>query len=84
MRLDKFLQASRIIKRRSIATTLCRRGQVTVNGHEAKAGKELAVGDILAITFDEENRLSYEIVEVPPGNVPKAKASTLYRRIDSA
>ncbi|MCZ6676375.1 MAG: RNA-binding S4 domain-containing protein [Candidatus Poribacteria bacterium] len=83
MRLDKFLQVSRIIKRRSVANSICNRGRVLVNGQSAKAGKELAVGDTLSITFRGEGESVYEVLEVPSGNVPKGKASTLYRIISS-
>ena len=82
MRLDKFLQVSRLIKRRTVANKLCQRGKVTVNGQNAKAGKELAEGDVLSITFGEDRTVVCEVVEVPSANVPKAKAPTLYRQIN--
>ncbi len=84
MRLDKFLQVSRIIKRRTVASSICSRGRVMVNGHPAKAGKELAVGDTLSIDFGDEGMSVYEVLEAPSGAVPKGKASTLYRRIDKS
>lgn len=84
MRLDKFLQVSRLIKRRTVANSICSRGRVLVNGHPAKAGKELAVGDILSIDFGEEETSAYEVLDVPSGAVPKGKAPTLYRRIDGS
>jgi ribosomal 50S subunit-recycling heat shock protein len=49
MRLDKFLQVSRLVKRRTIANTLCSRGAISVNGHVAKAGRMLAVGDVIRL-----------------------------------
>ena len=49
MRLDKFLQVSRLVKRRTIANTLCSKGAVSVNGHVAKAGKMLVVGDVIRL-----------------------------------
>ena len=84
MRLDKFLQVSRLIKRRTVANSICSRGRVQVNGHPAKASKELSVGDILSIDFGEEEPAVYEVLEVPSGNVPRGKASTLYRRISGS
>lgn len=92
MRLDKFLQVSRLIKRRTVANELCQRGKVTVNGQNAKAGKELAEGDVLSITFcvsapglhpqgREDHTVVYEVIEIPSANVPKSKASTLYRQL---
>ena len=79
MRLDKFLQVSRIVKRRTVANAVCSSGKVLVNGQKAKAGKELAVGDVLTVTFRENSEQVYEIVEIPAGNVPRDKAAALYR-----
>ena len=84
MRLDKFLQVSRLIKRRTVANSICSRGRVRVNRHPAKAGKELSAGDVLSIDFGEEETAVYEVLEVPSGNVPRARASTLYRRINDS
>jgi ribosomal 50S subunit-recycling heat shock protein len=84
MRLDKFLQVSRLIKRRTVANSICTRGRVRVNGHPAKAGKELSVGDVLSVDFGEEETAVYEVLEVPSGNVPRARASTLYLRINDS
>lgn len=94
MRLDKFLQISRLVKRRTIANTLCSRGTVSVNGHVAKAGKVLTVGDIIRLPvavsataeahLDEEEAADpeYEVLELPSGNVSRTRATTLYRQIN--
>ena len=86
MRLDKFLQVSRLVKRRTIANTLCSRGAVSVNGHVAKAGKMLAVGDVICLPHpdgEEAPEPEYEILALPSGNVSRARAATLYRQIVS-
>jgi len=57
---------------------------VRVNGHSAKAGKELSVGDVLSIDFGEEEPAVYEVLDVPSGNVPRGKSATLYRRINES
>ena len=54
MRLDKFLKVSRIIKRRTVAKEACDKGIVTINGRSAKSSSEVAIGDILEITFGEK------------------------------
>ena len=85
MRLDKFLQVSRLVKRRSIANTLCSRGAVSVNGNVAKAGKMLAVGDVIRLPHpdgEDAAEPEYEILELPSGNVSRARATTLYRQIN--
>ncbi len=86
MRVDKFLQISRLVKRRNAANALCSRGNVLLNNHPAKAGKTVNVGDRITIINDplpteERQELTYEILEVPSGNVSKARAITLYRLI---
>ena len=97
MRLDKFLQVSRLVKRRAIANTLCTRGAISVNGHVAKAGKMLAVGDVIRLPHqgstpvtgkgllgtedgEETAEPEYEVLELPSGNVSRARATTLYRQ----
>ena len=85
MRLDKFLQISRLVKRRTIANTLCSRGTVRVNGHIAKAGKMLTVGDVIRLPHpdgEETAEPEYEVLALPSGNVSRARAATLYRQID--
>ena len=80
MRLDKFLQVSRIIKRRSIAKAVCDAGRVLVNDRPAKAGKELREGDILRVNLD-SRILTCQVLSIPTGNVRAAEASSLYRVI---
>ena len=87
MRLDKFLQISRLVKRRTAANTLCSRGNVLVNTKPAKAGKTLKIGDKITIISDplpteSLQELTYLILELPTGNVSKTRAQTLYRRVE--
>jgi len=51
MRLDKYLKATRLIKRRTVANEECDVGKVTVNGKEARASYEVKVGDIIEISM---------------------------------
>ncbi|MGQ9473909.1 MAG: S4 domain-containing protein, partial [Candidatus Caldatribacteriaceae bacterium] len=45
MRIDKFLQVARLIKRRSLAQVACQSGRVLVNGKPAKPSYPVKVGD---------------------------------------
>ena len=81
MRLDKYLQTSRIIKRRTIATDLCKAGRVHVNDQPAKAGKELRIGDRIALSFGSRGRLECEVLVLPEHGVRKEEAASLYRTI---
>ena len=94
MRLDKFLQVSRLVKRRTVANTLCSKGAVSVNGHIAKAGKMLSIGDVIRMPgatttveghstdLKEPPEIEYEVLELPTGNVSRARATTLYRQLN--
>ena len=84
MRLDKFLQISRIIKRRTLANDICAQGNIAVNGQLAKAGKKISLGDRLDIDLGENETSSYEILELPSTNVSKSKAASLYRTISES
>ncbi len=82
MRLDLFLKVSRLIKQRSAAKDAVEDGLITHNGAPAKAGREVKVGDRIGIET-ERRRMEVEVVDIPAGNVPKARAATLYRVISS-
>jgi ribosomal 50S subunit-recycling heat shock protein len=81
MRLDKFLKVSRIIKRRTVANEACSRNRVTVNGKDAKPSKEVKEGDTVAIGFGDK-RVTFRILRVPDGNIPKDGSSMLYEIIE--
>lgn len=70
MRLDKFLQVSRLVRRRTLANTLCRAGRVMVNGHPADPADRVRVGDV--ITVQVADRLLRARVRVVPDSRPGA------------
>ncbi len=49
MRLDKFLKKARIIKRRTVATSLAKEGKILVNGRVVKPAYEVKNNDIIEI-----------------------------------
>lgn len=77
MRLDKFLQVSRLVKRRQLANQLCDGGHVLRGGRAARASAEVAAGDELEIDYG-WRRLRVRIRTVPPGQVGRAGATELY------
>jgi ribosomal 50S subunit-recycling heat shock protein len=64
MRLDLFLKWSRVIQRRTVAKETCDAGRVTVNGQEAKAGREVQVGDSICVRLP-RRQLRFRIRSIP-------------------
>ena len=57
LRLDLFLKRSRLLKRRSLAATLCENGYVTLNGRLAQPGKRVHDGDRIGIRYPKKQIL---------------------------
>ncbi len=80
MRLDKYLQVSRLIKRRELAKNACLDARVSLNGREAKGGTRVKVGD--RITLSSGGRfLVVEVVAVKD-KVKTTEAGELYRVLE--
>lgn len=77
MRLDKFLKASRLIKRRTVANEACDAGRVLVNDRPAKASAQVKAGDVLEIQFGSKS-VRVEVLNVQE-TVKKEEAQELYR-----
>ena len=80
MRLDKYLKVSRIIKRRTVAKEICEAGRIIVNGHTAKAGHELKIGDTLDIAMG-SRRLKVQVAQLKE-TVRANEADTLYEVLE--
>jgi ribosomal 50S subunit-recycling heat shock protein len=65
MRLDLFLKWSRVILRRTLAKETCDAGRVAVNGQEARAGREVRVGDTVSVRLP-RRQLIFRIRSIPP------------------
>lgn len=78
MRLDKFLQVSRLVKRRASAKEACLGGRVQLNERVAKPGNEVEVGDLITLTWGRRT-IQVEVLVVPERNLPASKAKTLYK-----
>ncbi len=81
MRLDKYLKVARIIKRRTVANEACSKDRVSVNGKDAKPSKEIKVGDVVSVGFG-DRKITFRVLEVPEGNVPKNGSGMLYEIIE--
>ena len=64
MRLDLFLKWSRVILRRTLAKETCDARRVKVNDAEARAGRDIHVGDTVAIEFA-RRRFKFKVRAIP-------------------
>ena len=79
MRLDKHLEVSRLIKRRTVANEACDNGLVTVNGKPARASYEVKEGDQITLRFGVRT-VTVEVLSVQE-TVRQSDAAALYRQI---
>jgi len=80
MRLDLFLKRSGILKHRSFAKETCDRGEVTVDGREAKAGKEVVPGDVICLELPRES-LRIKVKSLPDRNYKRVEGEAFYEVI---
>lgn len=64
LRLDLFLKRSCLVKRRSLAGTLCENGYVTLNGRPCQPGKSVREGDRIEIRYARKKVL-VEVTGIP-------------------
>lgn len=80
MRIDKFLKNSRLIKRRTLAKEACDQGKIKVNDRVAKAGTEVALGDIIVLEFG-PRVTKIEVLDMAE-HVTKETSKEMYRVIE--
>ena len=56
LRIDKWLWAARFYKTRTLASEEIGKGRVAINGQEAKAAREVKVGDTVSVRRDSVTR----------------------------
>ena len=79
MRLDKYQQVSRIIKRRPVANEACDAKHVSVNGKPARASYDVKVGDVIELTFG-SNTSRFEVLSVTE-HATKESAALMFRQL---
>ncbi len=83
MRIDSFLNATNLVKRRSIAQDMCASQVVEINGVPAKSGREVKVGDVITLRFLEYTKY-FQILSIPSTRTtPKSQMYEFVREIDS-
>lgn len=79
MRLDKFLQSSRLVKRRTMANRLCDAGRVTLNGRKAKPAADVEPGDLVGLELGSRH-LTIKVLRLPEG---RPSSEPVYETVES-
>ncbi|OBV28736.1 hypothetical protein BKN38_09150 [Helicobacter sp. CLO-3] len=77
MRIDVFLNATNIVKTRSIAQDMCQNSVVKINGAPAKSAKEVKIGDEITLNFLEYDK-KYKILALPATKTTPKSQMHLY------
>ena len=81
MRIDKFLNAVNITKRRSIAQDMLANKVVSINDVVVKPSKNVALGDIITINYLESAK-KYEVLQIPTTkSTPKSLQSEYIKEL---
>ncbi|PAF52141.1 RNA-binding S4 domain-containing protein [Helicobacter sp. 13S00477-4] len=74
MRVDKFMNITNIVKKRSIAQDMCESGVISVNGVIVKASREVKVDDVIELRY--LNRVvQYKVLQIPLlKSIPKSQS----------
>ena len=72
MRIDKFLSGVNLVKRRTVSQDMIKSGVVYLNGTQAKASREVKVGDLIEIRYLKGAK-RYEVLKIPATKtIPKS------------
>jgi len=81
--MDKWLWAARFFKTRALAADSCDIGRVSSNGHQAKAARDVRVGDLLRVK-NEGGEFEIEVIALSAVRGPATTAQGLYRETDAS
>lgn len=81
LRIDKFLNAVNITKRRAVSEDMCKNGVIVINGKVVKPAKDVKVGDKIDINYLQKT-VSYEVLQIPQTKtIPKSKQEEYVKEI---
>jgi ribosomal 50S subunit-recycling heat shock protein len=81
MRIDKFLNAVNITKRRTVAEDMLQHKVVFINNIAVKKAKEVKVGDIIEIKYLERSD-KFQVLQIPKTkSTPKSKMEEYVKNI---
>ena len=82
MRVDKWLSAVNVVKRRTIASDMVKSGVVYVNGMKSKASKNVAAGDKITIEYLNCPQ-HFEVLQIPTTKtIPKSQTEEYVKLCD--
>ena len=81
MRIDKWLSAVNVVKRRTVSTDMLKSGVVFVNGMKAKASKNISIGDKVTIEYLKGAK-HYEVLQIPKTkSIPKSQKEDFVKEL---
>ncbi len=81
MRIDKWLSAVNVVKRRTVAQDMVKSGVVYLNGTKAKPAKDVKIGDRITIEYLKGAR-EFEVLAIPATRTtPKSKKEEYVREL---
>ncbi|MBD3798440.1 RNA-binding S4 domain-containing protein [Sulfuricurvum sp.] len=81
MRIDKFLNAVNLTKRRAVAQDMIGEGVVYINDKAVKPSKNVGVGDIITIVYLEK-QIRYEVLAIPTlKSTPKSQQNLYVKEL---
>lgn len=82
MRIDKFLNAVNITKRRAVAEDMLEHKVVFINDMSVKKSKEVKVGDIIEIKYLERSD-KFQVLQIPTTkSTPKSKMEEYVKKLN--
>jgi len=81
VRIDKWLSAVNVVKRRTVAQDMVKSGVVFLNGVQAKPSKNVQIGDKIRIEYLKGPK-EYEVLQIPATKtIPKSKKEEYVREL---
>ena len=82
MRIDKFLNAVNITKRRAVAEDMLQHKVVFINDQSVKKAKEVKLGDIIEIRYLEKSD-KFKVLQIPNvKSTPKSKMAEYVEKLE--
>lgn len=81
MRVDKYLQVTRLLKKREFTRELSEGGRLLLNGQAVKPSKKIITGDTVRLLLWNRH-ITVKVIDIPRGNVSRKDARLYYEIIE--